>query len=786
MIVRAIPLVLLLACAIPLRGQTETFQRFSALTGFPVPRVGAPDRLSGNTQNASLLDPVVKQFEETSTTVRDLAFVDDNLGWAVGTPHWDATLRNYTGSILKTTDGGATWTWQDAGAAPTLWCVQFTDADHGWVAGVAGTVLRTQDGGAHWTPLAIPTTDDIRGLSFPDALHGWATSIHPIHWDYSGDPDDWQGSIWRTVDGGQTWEQQTVPESTSLLNQVRFVDALRGWVVGTRRTAPDPWGETLRAAVYHTTDGGAHWVEVFGQDHLIVLAGLDFLDGNEGWVAGFRMNSGVQGGLIFHTTDGGTTWTRQEASGIFWDIDLVDNQRGFAVGSTSGQPSPLIYRTLDGGTTWQEFQIQYDEENMLFCLSCRENRALAAGWHDFFCHAGDPWQDYSHQYTTFDTYFINTHYSFYDICFPNPRDGWAVGDRSFKPMLHGQVIFHTADGGLHWESQYERAPMMDALFSWFRLYGVSFVDSSNGWACGESHLFRNLDNRYHNAILHTADGGQTWQEQGLDITGDVNKRFWGVQFLDALEGWAVQTYHSGGFIYLAHTLDGGQSWNWVNTGIAGDLPFQGGLCFTDSRHGWVVGGRGNVLYTGDGGASWQDLPPPSSLAAGWDRLYAVTPGAGSAMWVTGADVCHSPDGVSNWAVDDTGYSLDFEDIRFPEDRTGWLCGWNGVILNSGDGGHSWQRVPTDTGADLHTLSFINARKGWFAGDCGVILTTDAPEPGDLDGDGTVGAADPVLLASLLAGSLVDNQVLQPVSAELNGDRKVNILDLLQLMRLESR
>jgi hypothetical protein len=52
---------------------------------------------------------VVKQFEETSSCLQDTDFISPTLGWAVGYPHWDQATKAYTGTIILTEDGGATW-----------------------------------------------------------------------------------------------------------------------------------------------------------------------------------------------------------------------------------------------------------------------------------------------------------------------------------------------------------------------------------------------------------------------------------------------------------------------------------------------------------------------------------------------------------------------------------------------------------------------------------------------------------------------------------------------------
>jgi photosystem II stability/assembly factor-like uncharacterized protein len=56
------------------------------------------------------------------------------------------------GTIVRTTDGGATWERQTSGTKNFLAGVSFVDANTGTAVGVAGTILRT-DGGATWERL---------------------------------------------------------------------------------------------------------------------------------------------------------------------------------------------------------------------------------------------------------------------------------------------------------------------------------------------------------------------------------------------------------------------------------------------------------------------------------------------------------------------------------------------------------------------------------------------------------------------------------------------------------
>src|SRR6516162_5102963 len=76
------------------------------------------------------------------------------------------------GAILRTRDGGATWTQQPSGTAATLNAVSFTDANTGTVVGLGGTILRTTDGGATWTSQWPAAFYSFTAVSFTDAFTG--------------------------------------------------------------------------------------------------------------------------------------------------------------------------------------------------------------------------------------------------------------------------------------------------------------------------------------------------------------------------------------------------------------------------------------------------------------------------------------------------------------------------------------------------------------------------------------------------------------------------------------
>src|SRR5258708_26081639 len=86
------------------------------------------------------------------------------------------------------------WRSPSPAGSNTLWSSAVLDANTVVAVGDAGTIVRTTDGGQSWTLQSSGTTRDLRGVSFVDADTGTAVGF--------------SGTILRTTDGGQTWTLQ--------------------------------------------------------------------------------------------------------------------------------------------------------------------------------------------------------------------------------------------------------------------------------------------------------------------------------------------------------------------------------------------------------------------------------------------------------------------------------------------------------------------------------------------------------------------------------------------------
>ncbi len=682
--------------------------------------------------------PIVTQFEESSRDLNAIALVDDNNAWAVGAPHWDQTAHQIKGTIVKTSDGGLTWSNQDPGGTDTLNAVYFLNATQGWAAGDNGAMLRSVDGGAHWTRSAVDTGDAFESVFFTDASNGWATSNAPIQYGgaYTGF-SGYQASMWHSTDGGQTWSQQTVPASASLLKRVFFIGANTGFAAGMKRTGYDSFANPLTlGALYGTTDGGRTWNELFTTSAGFTFTALYFTDASNGWASGFAHMSDYSGACTFNSTDGGKTWQPQNLGNFeaqVRDIHMVDANRGYAAGTCYAGDGTAVWRTLDGGATWTGVKMANTNpltEEGYWGLGVTADRVLIIGDRDATARSTAPWgacTDFSGDCDAlFTQAYISPHHIFHDVFFTDRNHGWAAGSRTFSPQLWGQTILATQDGGQTWATQGERA-VPSGSFSYFRLDRIWFTDANNGWAAGSSEYFptTGLDAQL-GCILHTADGGKTWTDQGSSVCTLTDGEYSAIQFLDSQNGWALDAGVSA-TIKLAHTTDGGNHWALVDTGIGGPVAVgyadvQGGMRFFDALHG-CAGGAYNLACTSDGGAHWVQ----AALDCGDSCFIYVNTVAyadASHGWMGGGSVFRSTDSAAHWSnvTPKTASGGAYYGIQFNSPSTGWLAGHDGYLFQTADGGTTWQPVNSGTTVDLFGISFPDAQHGWLAGDFGTILS----------------------------------------------------------------
>ena len=178
------------------------------------------------------------------------------------------------GTILRTTNGGESWTSVPSGTDRTLLGIDFErSGEVGVAVGQDGTLLRTTDAGQRWQRIDAPVTQFLTDVAF---LSDRATVVAVGTF----------GTILRSDDLGQTWETVAIGSEESF----NGVDA----VPGTANVLLV--GRNVHA---ESADGGRSWrVLSFGS---------------------VRAVDAVAGGFAISVADGGTV-ARTDTAGFAWSF----------------------------------------------------------------------------------------------------------------------------------------------------------------------------------------------------------------------------------------------------------------------------------------------------------------------------------------------------------------------------------------------------------------------------------------------------------------------------------
>jgi len=606
-----------------------------------------------------------KLSQDGMPTGSDCSFINDNTGWYSG----------YGMSVYKTTDGGVTWTQQygTEGSSGTLYSVCFVDENTGYAGGTAAALIKTTDGGATWTPLTIPdVTNNIKAIKFNDAQTGWVLASSSS-----------SAAVYKTNDGGASWTQ--VLTHTAEMYALEFYGT-HGVAIGKNfdalfyTTDGDTWTKgTVSGLTYPSYTRSDVRAAYMVNENLI-------------YACGWGSTVGAQPSILLKSTDGGANWTylgQTEENKVFCNLNGVyfkDELNGIAVGG-SVYPGSIVVRTSDGGNTWGPISVPfgftlnevYGNGNYLFVVGSTGNiisstdfgdtwtllntvsphtlysiqthdgkTVYAGGMNGLFLKSTDSGKTWKNNFlyvngvstNIYSMFFLSTEQGYvgqaykmvckttdsganwvsvisdtsansftnYGIYFKDENTGFVVG--TFGSSV--DIIYRTTDGGASWSSTINQAGE--------NLNGITFSSALNGVAVGDD-----------SKILHTSDGGDTWQIASLtDVTSELDINT--VAFTGELTGFA------GGDNILLQTNDGGNTWTTV-TGFPTTASVSS-IAFKDASNGYLVAEK--LIYaTTDGGTTWNDVS---------DTITTEN--------TTLKNVC----------IDENGYA--------------WICGNSGIIITN--------------------------------------------------------------------------------------------------------
>jgi photosystem II stability/assembly factor-like uncharacterized protein len=464
---------------------------------------------------------------------------------------------------------------------------------------------------------------------------------------------DSTGHIYKSVDGGQTWEQK----DNGVIVEYDLL-AFRGFTVDPRSSdivyamgetnvvelgGQGIWSNGVGGVVYKTVDGGENWVKIWDGGMPSSLARYLWVDPRDPDV--LYVSTGIfdrgavgqgdpdtdidpWGGLgVLKSTDGGETWTilgkdnglkALYVGSLYMHPDnpdillaAVGHETGFAqadyIAAQDARSGAGVYRTTDGGQTWTHVLVPPPER------------------------AGEL-------------------FSAVEFCPSDPTVAYAGSEGA---------IYRSDDTGQTWTRVTTTEP-----------WGTPGVRAGVpiDLQCDPRDPYRLFANNYQGGNFLSEDGGQTWQNASQGYTG-------------AQTHWVSVETGNPAIVYAAsrsgiwRSDDGGTTWYGLRNFAddhSGPAAEWGAIAADPARPATVFAADGDlplILKSTDRGASWQAQLAPEGIT-GTVADYAFAPSAPDTIYAGFANI--------NCA----------QKIGGCEDATG------GIAV-SRDGGQSWQIAPGD-------------------------------------------------------------------------------------------
>ncbi|MEJ2103519.1 MAG: YCF48-related protein, partial [Ignavibacteriaceae bacterium] len=262
------------------------------------------------------------------------------------------------------------------------------------------------------------------------------------------------------------------------------------------------------------------------------------------------------------------------------------------------------------------------------------------------------------------------------------------------------AIVHTTDGGESWNLQTSGTNK--------DLNCVCFTSTATGWICGSQ-----------GTILKSTDGGNSWSPQNSFTVYNL----FSLDFVNESTGWVVGV---GGTILK--TTNGGTNWTHQNSPFSEIIS---AVDFVDSLYGWAATFASGqlettIIKTTDGGDFWELVTVPMLIPFPVFSVDFIDRNTG---WVVGylEIIYKSIDGGNNW-FEQQSYTSEtvLYSVSFADENNGWTVGSDGIIDHTSDGGNLWETQSSGTTNILQDVYFVNPTTGWIVGDNGLILKYTTP------------------------------------------------------------
>jgi len=108
-----------------------------------------------------------------------------------------------------------------------------------------------------------------------------------------------------------------------------------------------------------------------------------------------------------------------------------------------------------------------------------------------------------------------------------------------------------------------------------------------------------------------------------------------------------------------------------------------------------------------------------------DKFFDVWPTSPTRAFIVGdrGKVLLTEDGGKTFRRIDIGINLGIFGIQMIDDQNGFLCGQDGLVMRTRDGGKTWERLNSRTHLFIFGMSFTDRLHGYLVGDRALLMTT---------------------------------------------------------------
>lgn len=293
--------------------------------------------------------------------IYDVKFLSQDIGYMVTSPNYsnEGKLEN-KGCIYKTTDAGANWLIQFEG--DTLFNfrdVHFINNNIGFAIGYIGSdlnenepmglVMKTIDGGNNWVK---QENDLFKGVVFTSITFFYDTNL--VIAGGMGVETGFSGVILKSIDNGQNWESiDIILENMMTVYKIEYISHNSANML----VATYDFVRGLSYSLYNSKDGLYSWNEVeLPYSKIESISDFNFINQNIGYIVGTLENKQV----ILKTIDGGNTWNEtyvNNRDGYLSKVLMMNENTILAVGvNLDAQESQnTLIISNDGGNNWREY-----------------------------------------------------------------------------------------------------------------------------------------------------------------------------------------------------------------------------------------------------------------------------------------------------------------------------------------------------------------------------------------------------------------------------------------------